>query len=1303
VVVSRRRRRPEKRPCASAGRVQYPARAVNTGEDTQRSQALAERSDLPIDTDPGDTSDGEEAAPRDGEPDPGESSQFLEFASLKRFTIRRRIGAGGMGVVYEAIDRERGETVAIKTLLNVSPGALYRFKREFRLLADVIHPNLIALHELFFEGEQIFFSMEYVDGLGFVEYVRGADSEDAAEDPEIRHERLRAALRQLAAGLGAIHAAGMLHRDIKPSNILLTREGRLVVLDFGLVSESVTETLRSTGAGGMIGTPGYLSPEQAAGLPASPASDWYAVGVMVFVALTGELPFRGKGLKMLLAKQEREAPLPSSLAPGIPADLEGLCVDLLQREPERRPTAAEVLRRVGSGPSGIRPRDAVKRDAGDLFLGRDAHLKALQEAFAATHRGRAVAVHVCGRSGMGKSALVREFLARLQRSDRAVTLVGRCYERESVSFKALDSLVDALCQHLMRLPDTRAAELMPRDILALARVFPVLQRVKAVSQSPPRVGESPDPRELRRRAFAALKELLARLADRKSLVLHIDDLQWGDRDSAALVADLLRPPDAPALLLIASYRSEASNGAVLSALREAARGEVDMRQVEVGPLSEEEAADLALQLLAERAPQLKVRARQIAHEAQGSPLFVRELVRYAIAGGSRPGEVSLDQVLLARLDALPPAARGLLEVVAVAGGPVDVRLAAAAAGVQGEDRTALATLRGEHLVLTGDERTVETYHDRIREVVLGRMGSEGVKTRHRQLAFAMEAAGDRDSDALALHFREAGEWERAADYAQMAAEQAAAALAFDRAARLYRLALEFKPKSDPARGELTCRLADALANAGRGIKAAKLYLEAAAAMPAEAGLDLRRRATGQLLRAGQSAEGVATMRQVVAEVGLTIPAAPRGLLAALMYERARLKLRGLTLRERDPATIDRGDLMRMNVCRTISSSVSIQDPLLAALFQARYMNLAFKTGHVFHAAVGLASEVAFMSARGEPARERVERIATQATALAQRVSDALPRGLLGLARGIAGFHYGRWQEAIGLLDRAEQVLRGECVGAGYEVTSAQAFRLVALFMLGELRTLGTRMATFIAEARERDDTWADTVLRAGPQVGFWLADDDLPRARAELAYVQQRWPDDGPNVPRLWTFVGGLHVDLYGGELAAAWGRVGREWRELSRSFLFQTQWARVMLYALRAGAALGRLHSDHGESERPGLLRAVEGDLDDLKGEQTLWATPFVELVHAGLMVVYKQKDRAIQGLRAAEQGFRAVDMALYAAAARRRCGQLLGGDAGAELVAAADMAMAEQGVRRPDRMTRALTPGFPEPPASGRDEPRS
>jgi serine/threonine protein kinase len=122
----------------------------------------------------------------------------------------------------------------------------------------------------------------------------------------------------------------------------------------------VTETLRSTAAGAMIGTPGYLSPEQAAGQPASAASDWYAVGVMMFVSLTGELPFRGKGLKVLLAKQERDAPTPGSLAPGLPQDLAALCVDLLRRDPKQ---AAGGGGRAATGGRGAERDPAARRGA----------------------------------------------------------------------------------------------------------------------------------------------------------------------------------------------------------------------------------------------------------------------------------------------------------------------------------------------------------------------------------------------------------------------------------------------------------------------------------------------------------------------------------------------------------------------------------------------------------------------------------------------------------------------------------------------------------------------------------------------------------------------------------------------------------------------------------------------------------------------------------------------------------------------------------------------------------------------------
>ena len=1234
-------------------------------------------------------------------PHPGESARFLEFASDKRFTILRRLGAGGMGVVYEALDRERGESVALKTLLNVSPGALYRFKREFRALADVAHANVIQLHELFFEGEQIFFTMEYVDGLELVDYVRGGLTGAAAEDPahaaaerEQAWERLRAALRQLAAGLGALHEVGKLHRDIKPSNVLVTRDGRLVILDFGLVSDAVTETLRSTEAGGVVGTPAYISPEQAGGQPATPASDWYAVGVMLYQSLTGELPFRGKGLKVMLAKQERDAPDPASVAADLPPDLVGLCTALLSRDPNARPDNAEVLTRVGVGPTGIRARPPAPSQDGDLFVGRGAQLRQLQDAFAATQKGRAALVLVSGRSGMGKSALVREFLARLAAPGRTVVLSGRCYERESVSFKALDSLIDALAKHLLRLPEERAAELIPRDVHALARVFPVLQRVKAVSAAPRRALDVPDPRELRRRAFAALKELLARIADRSPLALHIDDLQWGDRDSAALLADLLRPPDAPAVLLIASYRAEAHEGSVLKTLRDAARGEVDMREIQVGPLSDDEAADLAQSLLTQ-VPALRPRARQIAREAQGNPLFVAELVRHLLATGERPGErgeITLDRVLLARIDGLPPPARRLLEVAAVARGPIELRLASAAADLGSEERAAVAVLRSEHLVLTraGDAEILETYHDRVRELVLARLPPEELKARHRDLAFAMEHAGERDSDALALHYREAGEWERASDYAQMAADQAAAALAFDRAARLYRLALEWKPHNDKGRAELSVRLADALANAGRGVKAARLYLEAAPAMPEPRARELRRRAGEQLLRAGQIPEGMATMRQVAAEAGLSLPAPGRPLGAAFLWERARWGLRGLTVRERPQAAIPEADLARLAVCRTLSSSLAAHDLPLAALFQARYLNLSFKTGHLTHAACALAAEVAFASAGGEPVRGKAERLANAAQDLVQRSGEALPRGLLALSRGIAAFHCGRWREGLALLERSEQILRIECAGTNYEIVSGQSFRLISHFLLGDLRVLGRRLAEFIVEARDRDDAWSDALLRAGPQVAYWLADDDLPRARAELTYVQQRLPEESFGPARVWTFIGNVLVDFYSGDSAAPWGRVERELPDLARAHVSESQWSRVLIGYLKAGAGLVRLRGDHGESERAGLVRLIEAEASSLALETAPWARPFGELAGAGLAAALGHRERALAGLRAAESALRAGDMAVFAAAARRRVGELTGGEAGADLVATADAALGEQGVRRPDRFTRALIPGL-------------
>jgi eukaryotic-like serine/threonine-protein kinase len=190
---------------------------------------------------------------------------------------------------------------------------------------------------------------------------------------------LRPALRQLAQGVAALHRAGKLHRDLKPSNVLVTPQGRVVILDFGLVSD-VEPGRKLTFAG----TPAYMAPEQLADQPATEASDWYAVGLMLYEALTGNLPFGGDSpYAMLMEKQHGELIPPSSLVRGVPHDLDRLCIDLLRRDPESRPDGQEVLRRLSKRSTDRLP--TPKAASLDIpFVGRDHELQQMHAASASS-------------------------------------------------------------------------------------------------------------------------------------------------------------------------------------------------------------------------------------------------------------------------------------------------------------------------------------------------------------------------------------------------------------------------------------------------------------------------------------------------------------------------------------------------------------------------------------------------------------------------------------------------------------------------------------------------------------------------------------------------------------------------------------------------------------------------------------------------------------------------------------------------------------------------------------------------------
>jgi len=341
-----------------------------------------------------------------------------------RYDVRAVLGEGGFGVVYDVWDRERRERVALKALHRVAADARRRFKREFRTLVDLRHPHLVRLHELGGDGSDLWFTMER---------LAAAQPFDAwAGDDE---RRLRDGLGQLADGLAALHARGILHRDLKPSNVLVEPGGRVVLLDFGLAREVTAD-----GSTQLAGTPVFMAPEQCAEGELTPAVDCYAVGVMLFAILAGRPPFEGRAVQLMVDKQQRAAPPLLSVAPGAPPDLAALTDALLARDPASRPTAEALRDDLAPAPT---PRAAARTT--DRFVGRAAELAALRAAVAARD---ATLLRVEGPSGIGKTTLLDRLCAELP-SD-AWLLRGRCHPRESVPFKAFDEVMDELARRLAR-------------------------------------------------------------------------------------------------------------------------------------------------------------------------------------------------------------------------------------------------------------------------------------------------------------------------------------------------------------------------------------------------------------------------------------------------------------------------------------------------------------------------------------------------------------------------------------------------------------------------------------------------------------------------------------------------------------------------------------------------------------------------------------------------------------------------------------------------------------------------------------
>ncbi|MFH1531274.1 MAG: AAA family ATPase [Pseudomonadota bacterium] len=1274
-----------------------------------------------------------------------------------RFDRRRVIGTGGMGTVYAAVDRTTGQTVALKVLSHLGPLELYLFKNEFRSLAGVMHPNLVGLHEFFNVDDEWFFSMDLVKGVPLLAWLWGAETfaalcgegsdtsllqtrpgrisetgpppergvqrtdvdegfastvvgSGAAARAQARAradgpahapdgtpapydllgprgiDRLRSLLPQLVAGVSALHRAGKLHRDLKPSNILVSG-GRAVLLDFGLVQD-INPAPDGLQGHLISGTIPYMSPEQARGERLDEASDWYALGAVLYEALTGQVPHRGRMSEVLVAKTRVPPISPRELNPGLPEDLVSFCMDLLQVDPDRRPTGDELMERLGLDPESS-VFDATGTGFGIGLVGRRRELSELRKALDEVRWGRQVTVQVRGRSGMGKTALVQEFLEDVD-AQGGLVLSGRCYERESVPFKALDPLVDALVRHLLTLPEPDRQALIPSDIGLLGKVFQVVERL---SGAPPEAIELGDPLELRRRAFAALRELLDRVTRRQPLVVHIDDLQWSDGDSLGRLRELLRPPSPPPLLLLLTVRSEQVDERPV--VREFLAGEGDgagePSVIDVGPLATDEAVELAEHLLGVEGPGARDRAEALAREAGGVPIFIEEMVRYlrmpeAFAPGSAPldpSALTLEEVIAHRVRLLPEESRVLMEVVAVAGQPLPQRAAWTAAGIGVQGWRAIAVLSAQKLVRThGRDMNdpIECYHDRIRTTLVAGLPEDRLRGHHLALARVLNASGSADPERLFLHFLEGGDRGRAAVHAQAAAVLAYGALAFDRAADLFRRCAELLPEGQAARRGLDLRHADALEKAGRGPEAAEALIAAAAIRPPEEAWRLVSRAAALLLMSGHLQRGKELLHRILKDLGIRVPGGTAAVLFSLVRLRARLKMRGVGFVERREDQLPQEIRDRIDACNGAALGFGLADPAEGLVYQNQGLLLALDAGEPRRVARGLAMEAAFVAVAGLKGLGQAEVYFATAEQIAARHDDRTLLGTVAMTRAIAMLQVGRWRHCRDEAVQAVRYLGLESSESPWDLITARIYHLAAAGFLGDLREALELYHELLRYARDHGDLHSQTHVRLGMEVNAHLIVGDPDAAQRDVEGGIEAWTGRGFTLQHFYADRALVQIDLYRGRWDDAVRRATSLWTRFNRSTIRSVAICRAL-----ALEVLGRsLVAGPGAEER--RLRRAARVAQRLNGEGPLWTRAHAMMLRAQEAQARGDQESAAVRFRQAAARYEEADMALHAAAARWRLARIMDPARGSR-----ELEWAAQGVGEPELLLRTFAPGEP------------
>jgi hypothetical protein len=626
----------------------------------------------------------------------------IASGSVAHYTLLAPLGAGGMGIVYRARDTRLDREVALKLLptgAETDPRAVERFKREARAASALSHPNIVGVFEVGEAETGWFIAMELVHG----------STLGAGRGTPWPIARAIDVLRQCALALAVAHDAGIVHRDIKPDNVMVRDDGYVKLLDFGLarlgLDKRNTDSSALSEPGMLVGTMGYVSPEQACGEPVGPPTDVFSLGILAWELLVGEHPFAAPTqLATMGAIITRDPKGPARLRPELPPALDVLVRAMLAKAPAARPTAtavAEVLRELGGsgGLAAVPARDTIlgaipaaepstggasatrgrlARRSG-IVVGRARDVAHIVGAYADVQRDQGTLLCIAGEPGIGKTTLVETALAELAAGDEPpIVARGRCSERLAGT-EAYLPFMDAL-EAALEHDGTGAVRTL------LVRTAPSWATLLGHADATPE--ESAGALASQERLKREMAALLAQASRRAPVVLFLDDLHWADASTVDLIAYLGARLDRMRLMLLVTFRDaelRAAQHPFLQVQRElATRGQA--RELDIALLSEGDVADYIGRTYAGNSFPAGF-ARAVHARTEGNPLFVADVLRWLGTQGviaEEGGRWTLVRPLEEVHREIPGSVRSMIERKIAQLEDADRKVLAAAA-VQGAD------------------------------------------------------------------------------------------------------------------------------------------------------------------------------------------------------------------------------------------------------------------------------------------------------------------------------------------------------------------------------------------------------------------------------------------------------------------------------------------------------------------------------------------------------------------------------------------------------------------------------------------